>query len=259
MTNRYFNTFVLSAFIIAGVFACKKDKPEEVKPPITDVKCDEVKGADGIFTEIPNLDFEFWYSGKAVGTGEAYFNPSPSCFWVTPNNSSGNIGSFAKLPVVAFRVGGDSAYSGKYAAMLKTGLGELLGEPKLIASTIASGIFAIDIKDPFNSLQFGMKFIKKPKKVTGYYRYFPIEGDSASAYCYVTKKISGNKLDTLGFGRKLFYDQQDKYAPFEFDVVYKNEEIPDNVVIYFSSSEEGDIFEGQVGNTLFIDEVKVSY
>jgi hypothetical protein len=36
-------------------------------------------------------------------------------------------------------------------------------------------------------------------------------------------------------------------------------ETPENIVIYFSSSEAGDEFKGQVGNTLYIDEVKVGY
>lgn len=259
MTNRYFNTIVLATFIIVGVFACKKSEPEEVKPP-TEIKCDDIKDSNGIFIEIPNLDFEVWNSGKTAGAVPIeYNNPAPSCFWATSNNGAGDLGSIGKIPAPVFRVGGDSAYSGKYAVMLKTSLGELFNEPKLIAGSVASGDFKIDIKDPFNSLKFGKPFNKKPKTVTGYYRYFPIAGDSASAYCYVTKKISGNKIDTIGFGRKIFYTQQSEYAKFEFTVEYRSEESPDNLVIYFSSSEAGDEFKGQEGNTLFIDKVSVGY
>lgn len=259
MNYRYFNTIVLSVLIIAGVFACKKDTPKEIKPP-TDIKCTEIKDSNGIFLQIPNLDFEIWYSGTTSGAQPIqYYNPSPSCFWATSNNGAGDLGSIGKIPAPVYRVGGDSAYSGKYAVMLKTSLGELFNAPKLIAGSIASGDFKIDITDPFNSLKFGKPFNKRPKTVTGYYRYFPVGGDSASAYCYVTKKISGNKLDTIGFGRKLFYDLQDNYAQFQFDVIYKNEESPDNLVIYFASSEAGADFKGQVGNTLFIDEVTVGY
>jgi hypothetical protein len=254
MSNRYFSTIVLSAFIIAGVFACKKDDPKT--PPSKECK-DKPTGTP--FSDVPNLDFEDWYSGTSAGANkQQYYNPSPSCFWATPNNGSGDLG-LAKIPVPVFRVGGDSAYSGNYALMLKTGEGELLGKKTLIAGTVASGNFQIDINNPLQSLKFGKPFNKKPKTVTGYYRYFPVGGDSASAYCYVTKNLGGDKLDTIGIGRKIFYDQQNEYAQFSFDVIYKNEETHDNLVIYFASSEAGADFKGQVGNTLFIDEVTVGY
>lgn len=255
MTNRNFKTIVLSAFIVAGVFSCKKNEPET--PPS---KVCKTAPTGEIFPEIPGLDFEDWYSGKGAGQNpETYYNPSPKEFWASPNNGSGDLGTLAQVPVVVFRVGGDSVYSGSYAAMLKTSEGKVGNKKTLVAGAIASGIFEIDIKDPFNSLKFGKKFIKRPKTVTGYYKYYPVAGDSASAYCYVTKIDANCKIDTIGFGRKLFYDTQDEYAKFEFEVKYKSEDIPQNVVIYFTSSEAGDEFKGQVGNTLFIDEVSISY
>lgn len=255
MTNRYFNTIVLTAFIIMGVFACKKDEPKNEPSKV----CKTAPKGE-IFQDIPNLNFEEWYSGKSAGSpSETYYNPSPQTFWATPNNGSGDLGTLAKVPVVVFRVGGDSAYSGNYAAMIKTSEGKVGDKRTLVAGSIASGVFEIDLKDPFSSLKFGKPFVKRPKKVSGYYKYYPVAGDSASAYCYVTKIDANCVIDTIGFGRRLFYDLQDEYTKFEFDVEYKNSDIPQNVVIYFSSSEAGDKFEGQVGNTLFIDEVSVAY
>lgn len=239
-------------------FACKKEEVE-TKPDV--VKNCKENPTNGIFTEIPNLDFEEWYTDKGAGASpKNYDNPCPSDFWTTPNTGSGDIG-IAEIPVVVFRVSGDEAYKGN-AAKLKTGMGKVLGKETLMAATIAAGDFEIDIKNPLNTLKFGKKFERRPKKVSGYYKYFPVQGDSASAYCYVTKKISGSKVDTLGLGRRLFYDQQDEYAQFEFDVVYKEGKenvTPDRLVIYFSSSEAGDKFEGREGNTLYIDEVEVEY
>jgi len=210
-----------------------------------------------IFDEIPNLDFEEWVSGSGVGT--KYQNPAPANFWATPNNGSGKIGTIAEVPVTVFKVGGDSVYSGNAAVMLKTGSGMLSGKETVVAATVASGVFAIDITNPLKSLSFGKRFNKRPKTVSGYYRYFPVSGDSASVYCFVTKLDKNCKPDTIGFGRKLFYDQQASYAKFEFDLEYKNTDTPDNIVIYFSSSEAGDDFKGQPGNTLFIDAVNVEY
>lgn len=231
-------------------FACKK----EVQEPVAK-KCIEGE----LFNEIPNLDFEDWYTDKGAGANpENYYNPGPKGFWATPNTGSGDIG-LAKVPVVVFRVSGDEAYEGN-AAKLVTGMGELLKKKTLTAATIAAGDFEIDINDPLNTLKFGKKFERRPKKVSGYYKYFPVEGDSASAYCFVTKfHPNGCTLDTLGFGRIIFYDEQSEYAKFEFELDYKSEETPDRLVIYFSSSEAGDKFEGQEGNTLYIDEVEVEY
>lgn len=253
MTNRFFNTIVLTTIIIAGVFACKKETQN------TPFKVCKDKPIGEVFEEIPNLNFEDWYSGKSAGLNAGlYYNPGPTDFWATPNNSSGDLG-VAIIPVVVFRVGGDSAYSGNYAAMLKTSEGKLFGDRYLVAGSIASGVFEIDTDDPFNSLKFGKKFTKRPKTVTGYYKYFPVAGDSASSYCFVTKIDANCKIDTIGIGRKLFYEQQSEYAKFEYNVEYTSEETPENIVIYFSSSEAGDEFKGQVGNTLYIDEVKVGY
>lgn len=253
MTNRYFNTIVLAAFIIVGVFACKKDTPEEEIPVGGCIGSDK---RDTIYSEIPNLDFENWY----IGQGSKYLDPLPCNFWATPNEGSVfSIGTL-KAPVTVFRVGADSAYKGNYAAMLVTGIADLglLGK-KITAGAIVSGKFQVKISDPLNSMEFGRSFNKKPKSVTGYYKYFPIDNDSASAYCYVTKNIGGGKVDTLGFGRQLFYDEKSTYTKFNFDLEYTSNEVPDRVVIYFTSSEAGDEFKGQVGNTIYIDNVTVDY
>lgn len=253
--------------ITAGIFtviSCGKDENDKPIDPIDESNCKEIRGTNGVFTLIPNLDFENWYSGNGAGGAEyKYENPGPDCFWATPNNGSGKLGGggLAEVPLTVFKVGGDSAYSGNYAAMLKTSMGTLLGKPQLVAATVASGKFEVNITDPLNSLVFGQKFNKRPKTVTGYYMYYPVAGDSAGIYCFVTKNIpgSGGKVDTLGFSRKILYDEQSTYKKFELTLDYKNTDTPDNIVIYFASSENGDEFKGQPGNTLFIDEVKVEY
>lgn len=254
MFKRNFKVLLTSVTVASLLFvACKKETEE---PKTTE--CSN-KPTGTIFTEIPNLDFEEWYTGKSAGLGaETYYNPATKEFWATPNNGSGDLG-VAKVPITVFRVSGDSAYSGNYAVMIKTGAGQLLGKPNVVAGTVASGDFEVSIENPLKSLKFGKRFEKRPKTVSGYYRYFPVGGDSASVYCFVTKLNSKCEVDTIGFGRQLFYNQQDAYAKFEFDLTYKNTETPENIVIYFSSSEAGDEFKGQPGNTLFIDNVKVDY
>lgn len=250
---------VLLAIVVVGsllLIACKKDNGETD----TGTKACKDKPVGTVFSEIPNLDFEEWVSGSGAG-GVKYETPAPKSFWATPNLGSGTIiPNTLTVPVTVFKVEGSEARTG-YAAMLKTSQTTLFNEKKLVAGSIASGEFEVDITDPLNSMKFGKNFNRRPSKVSGYYRYYPVLGDSASVYCFVTKYDANCKLDTLGFGRVLFYDQQDSYARFEFNVEYKNNntETPDRVVFYFSSSEAGDKFLGQPGNTLYIDDVAVEY
>lgn len=253
--RRILTGFICSMLLISlTITACKKD-PGTDNPPSG---CQD-KPTGTVFSDIPNLDFEEWYSGKSAGLNAAtYYNPSPNNFWTTPNNGSGDLG-VAKVPITVYRVSGDSAYSGNYAVMIKTGAGQLLGKPTVVSGSVASGDFEVSIENPLQSMKFGKLFNKRPKKVTGYYQFYPVAGDSASAYCFVTKLDDKCNLDTIGFGRKIFYNEQSSYAQFEFNLEYKNEDTPDNIVIYFSSSEAGDEFKGQPGNTLFIDDVTVGY
>lgn len=245
-------SFLWIAALCFGVFSCGKDKPDG-STPIDESNCNEIRSG-GVFNLVPNLDFESW----SIPSGLRYMDPEPHCFWTTPNRGSmGN--SFVVVPQTVFRVSGDSAYSGNYAVMMETKMGKLFSENKLITGSITSGQFEININDPLNSLKLGQKFNKRPKTVSGYYMFFPVLGDSSVAECYVTKSLGNNQVDTLGRGRVLFKEEQSQYARFSFDLEYKSEETPDNIVVFFASSEAGDSFLGQPGSTLFIDDVKVDY
>ncbi|MCO5232231.1 MAG: PCMD domain-containing protein [Chitinophagales bacterium] len=249
---RLINVLKFCALILVGsiVFvSCKKDTKETPSK-----ECKETPTGN-LFSDIPNLSFNDWYSGKGPGT--VYDEPSPKEFWATSNRGSGDL-TIAIVPVTVFKELRDSA-TGDYAVRLTTGETKLVGKKAIVAGSVASGVFEPNLTNPLASLKFGKKFEKRPKKVSGEYKYLPVLGDSASAYCFVTKMDANCKIDTLGFGRKIFYNEQSDYGQFEFDVVYKSSEKPDRIVIYFSSSEAGDSFAGQLGNTLYIDNVKVEY
>ncbi len=239
--------------LLCFVIACGKDEPDP-EPPIDESNCNEIR-TNGIFNLVPNLDFESWSLPK----GAKYIEPDPHCFWATPNRGSLSIGETVVVPQTVFRVSGDSVHSGKYAVMMKTEMGKLLGKDQLITGSITSGDFSVNISDPLNSLKPGKRFNKRPKTVSGYYMFYQVLGDSSVVECYVTKNISGNQVDTLGRGRVLFKEPQNHYTQFSFDLIYTSEDTPDNIVIFFASSEDGDSFKGQPGNTLFIDNVKVDY
>ncbi len=251
--------FLVSTFSSVAFLSCKKENVKNT-PPVEDVSCKNLRDSLGVFQDVPNLDFELWYKGM----GGKYEDPAPSCFWATANiGSVVNLGTLAKAPETVFKVADkDSVHSGQYAARLVTGVALIAGKEYVTAGAIASGEFKAKIGTPeemVQSLEFGKKFNKRPKTITGWYMYFPVEGDSASAYCYVTKNLGGNKVDTLGFSKELFYDEQNTYKQFKLSLDYKSNETPDNIVIYFSSSEGGDKFEGRAGSTLYLDDLHIEY
>jgi hypothetical protein len=236
--------------MIFMVVACEKiviEKPGN-EPDIDpgDIKCSDIQSG-GVFTQVPNLDFESW-SRSSSGR---YEDPDPSCFWATPNKSNDIINA---IPVTVYKVGGDSAYSGKYAAMIRTGKwGNLI-----VAGTVASGVFSPNLSNPLQSIRFGRNFNQRPKKVTGYYKFFPVANDSCGIYCYVTKRRDA-KLDTIGFSRIVSSERVDNYRQFELVLDYKNTEQPDQLILYFASSEGGKELKGQPGTTLFVDQVRIEY
>lgn len=260
MTKIKRNMKMLAMLLVGSsvFYACTKDSSK----PVTDddsISCKDIRDENGVFTEIPNLSFESWYKGMGGG----FEDPSPNCFWATANiGSIVDLGSLSKAPQTVFKVSDkDSVHHGNYAARLVTGTATIAGDNYVTAGAIAAGQFKARLGTPeemVQSLVFGRKFNKKPKTVTGWYMYFPVESDSASAYCYVTKNLGGNKVDTLAFAKEVFYNKQDTYKQFTLNLE-DIEETPDNIVIYFSSSEGGAKFEGQPGSTLYIDDLDITY
>lgn len=249
-------------FFIALIFSfsciqCKKiviEKPDVGGEDTTgsSIICSEIQDASKKFyTTIPNLDFEYW----KISSSKKYYDPEPSCFWATPNKSRDIINT---IPATVFRVGHDSAYSGKYAAMIRTGKWASL----IVGGTIASGDFKPNLSNPLQSISFGKGYKKRPKTISGYYKYYPVAGDSCSVYCFVTKQktVSGKKItDTLGFANMVSTATVTTYTKFDLPLKYKSAEIPDRIVIYFASSEGASQLLGQEGSTMFIDEVKLTY
>ncbi len=249
-------------FVIALIFTftsvqCKKIVIEKPEIGIEDttgssIICTEIQDpTKKFYTSIPNLDFEYW----KPSTSKKYLDPEPSCFWATPNKSRDIINT---IPATVFRVGNDSAYSGKYAAMIRTGKWAGL----IVGGTIASGDFKPNLSNPLQSISFGKGFKKRPKSISGYYKYYSVAGDSCSVYCFVTKQktVSGKKItDTIGFANMITSETKTTYTKFDLPLKYKTTEIPDKIVIYFASSEGASELQGQEGSTMFVDAVKITY
>jgi hypothetical protein len=191
----------------------------------------------------------------------------------------------------------DNGYSGKCVKLItrETGsFGAKLGMP-IAAGNLFMGTFnlASALTDALKSTQFGYPFYHKPIKLSGYYKFTSGEKFMSNGQVVPNKKdifnIYAMFYETDNDTRTLDgYFKADGYAnpnlvalaiinnPIEtstwtrFELPFKYnygkevdmEKLEDgryNIAIVFSSSIDGDVFEGAPGSTLWLDEVELSY
>ncbi len=173
-----------------------------------------------------------------------------------------------------------------------TGAFGVMGNKRIAAGNLFLGEFdpLYALSETMKSTRFGIPFDKKPVKMTGYYKYSPgknyqdadgnyITGrrDSASIYSvlYLNRDDSGAPVVLYGdnvltsdritaVAKMAKVEPTDEWTPFEIDFEYTGPIDPEllenygyNIAVVFSSSYEGDKFEGAIGSTLLIDKVRV--
>lgn len=186
-------------------------------------------------------DFESW----TQGTGN-FENPTDN-FWTTLNQLSllGPTG-----PVTVSKT--TDAYAGTYAARLESGTFGTL----LVPGLIACGRFN-PLVPPY--LFQGQPFTQKPERFTGYYKYFPVMGDSAAIYAEIhIYDVGGGGKSVIADASMVVYDTVDTYTYFDipFEYYFPNT-VPDSITIVLVSSAGGETFQGQAGSLLFVDEISI--
>lgn len=188
----------------------------------------------------------------------------------------------------------DEGYEGKGVKLVtcSTGpFGQMVKLP-LAAGNLFLGTFdmSIALKTPRLATGFGLPFDKKPKTFTGYYKYKPgekfqnkdesiVEGkvDEASVYAILYRNhdedgnpvvLNGDNVQTspLIVAKAIAANivPTDKWTEFTVDFSYLEDFDLDllenrgyNLAVVFSSSDEGAFFQGAIGSTLCIDNVKI--
>lgn len=193
--------------------------------------------------QLPNSGFESWQT--TIQGNVTYEEPSGD-YWTTLN-------ALAKLgsPVTVSK--SSDAHSGSWSARLESkAWGSLL-----IPGLLVTGKFITEA--PF-VLQ-GQPFTAKPLRFKGYCKYFPVNNDSAAIYAMLSCfNPLENKRDTLAEARLALHGTITEWTLFSVDFLYfDNQSEPDSLDVVFSSSAAGESFQGQVGSTLFLDDVSLDY
>lgn len=162
---------------------------------------------------------------------------------------------------------------------------------RIAAGNLFYGFFDVQnvLTDPMKATCFGLPFDKEPVKFTGWYQYKPGETyqdkggnpvnrkDQGSIYSvlYRNHDEDGNPVMLYGdnvltspyivaIARLTDVTETRGWTEFELDYNYFSPTEPErlenfeyNLAIVFSSSYEGDKFEGAVGSVLMIDKVRV--
>jgi len=174
---------------------------------------------------------------------------------------------------------------------LSTGMWGAATNKRIAAGNIFLGSFDLSkaLTKTLQSTLFGLPTAKKPLRFTGYYKYKPglqmqdrmgnnIEGtDEAAIYALVYKNhdMAGNAVVLNGenimtspnrIGMARLYDIKHNEDWTAFDVAFDYWENIDadilkhsgyNLVVLCSSSKDGDMYQGAIGSTLWIDKLAI--
>jgi hypothetical protein len=192
-------------------------------------------------TQIQEGGFNNW-TPSSLNT---YYEPSGG--WWTSLNTLSSLGA----PVTVSRT--TDVHSGTYAAKMET---KQWGS-FLIAGLMASGNFIMS--SPY--IMLGKPFTEKPSKFKGWFKYLPVNGDSAGVVALLTRFNSLTGIqDTIAMANQMFKNNVSVYTEFNLDFNYKITGMnPDTIIMVLTSSADGGNFNGQVGSTLLIDDLLLEY
>ncbi len=197
------------------------------------------------FGQVSNLDLEQW---NDLGQ---YMEPSGN--WTTANKIV-LLSGFN--PVTTTRV--TDAHGGTYAAKIETGAIQFIGT--LVSGTLALGEFDQGALPP-NNLKQGIPYPYTGNlgNFTGWYKFTSVNSDSCTIYCWLFKyNAATSSRDTIAFAGFTQTTSVPNYTMWDEPFTYFSGDTPDSMSIVIASSKEGDIFQGQVGNTVWVDDMQLS-
>lgn len=188
--------------------------------------------------QIPDGDFENWSNG---GAG---FYEQPASGWWASLNPLRDIGG----PVTLEK--STDAHSGNYSALITTKqFGTLL-----VPGVLVSGTFNL-LAAP-NYFTRGRPYTGRPSSFSGWYKYLPVNGDSAGIGMQLTRwDAAQGKRDTVGEAGIVLYLAANGWTQYAIPIFYYSQDQPDTLIVAATPSFAGANFIGQVGSQLWIDDL----
>lgn len=241
----------IAILFLTLVIACSKEEDDTPPAKKPDPACFEVP----VYTnQLPNMDFETWgYPDSSEGK---YIEPCGGV-WASSNAVSQSILS------ISTSVRTNKAGNGEFAVQLET---QNLFGVAAFPGVFFSGRFKsynFSGLDVLNNAEFGVPFTEKPVKFKGLHKYVSVAGDSAYIVVMLSKYNMTNKIkDTVGFGELTVKNSIASYTEFNIDIDYgysAGSEIPDSVLLLFTSSKALEEILGGAGSTLTVDNCSFVY
>ena len=165
---------------------------------------------------------------------------------------------WGNAPLTAFRLDGSDVYEGNYSLKLVSNTMFLGSQPIFLPGVAAT--MEVDIL-PIGCV-LGEPFTYRPKNIKGYYQYFPVNGDSAAIEIWLQKNGT-----VLGRGKQVIKNSVPIWTEFIVPISYTSNDMPDTIVVIFTASADYDVTniealmqcKGQVGSTLYLDNVEFEY
>mgnify|MGYP005812684315 CR=1 FL=1 len=240
--------------------------------------------------QLPNSGFEEWHkSGKAMYPYASGATP----FWGTGNPGATSLGeSFNLTDGVADPRPGST---GSLSAKLETKEPNFAGIGKLAAGNLFVGAFG-GVSGMGGTVYMGRPYVfnARPTHLRVWYKYTPVGSDKGRIYICLTNMTNGDThhiVDTnnpdkttfspddeflyvdktntatqqghiLGYGDLMLETAVTTWTQVDIPIIYRDQylnERPNVLILTAAASYRGDYFEGEVGSTMFVDDIEFVY
>ena len=193
------------------------------------------------------LLFLFWYSSLAAAAQKQLLNGGFEK-WKDTGGGRTPLHWSVEMAAALQHSPSDSAREGEKALILSTWY-----------SYVEGHLFYGDHQQPDHEkwTDYTVVFKRKPRKLSGWFRYTHPINPNDSASCRVL--IKDRKDDTLAYGYRLFPVTQ-KWTAFEIPLMYFSSKPANKIAIYFTSAEGGGgMNDDSYPNRLYLDGLKFVY
>ncbi len=209
-------------------------------------------------SNLPNGGMELW---DTITQGGVTFEQIQGPFFSTLNELSAIAPPIGPGPTTTYKV--SDCHSGKWAAKLVSKNFVMIPTDVFIPGLIGSTTLLLTA----GTIKLGKPCAGcKPTRFTGWYKFEQVNGDSCAVALVATRwNNTLHKKDTIGFAKQVFTQPVSAYTEFDLTVDYPiTGEEPDSLLVLCVSSGgfsvtnlQGSI--GQIGNTMFIDDLSIEY